>query len=174
MFRKVELEDLRPDKYYYATNDKFDNLTVVMPYKAAKEEWWKYQPWKKGQKVDRTTELWVKQRRRYEKIMTRGVPYSKWPWGWEEISNHIPILALSFEFYVPLPRPPVVETTTGTKAQVQAVKDVLAKKGVPEEMGTGPLGNILKMAGIKTPPKGSTAGRRTRKHTKRSHKTRRR
>ena len=79
MFRKVELKDLRPDKYYYATKDKFDTLTVVMPYKAEKEEWWKYQPWKKGQKVDRTTELWVEQRRRYGKIMTKDVPYSKWP-----------------------------------------------------------------------------------------------
>jgi hypothetical protein len=72
-----------------------------------------------------------------------------------------------------LPKTPVKDTIE-SKAQVQAVKDVLASKGVPDEMGTGPLGNILKMADIKAPPRGSTAGRRTRKHMKRSRKTRRR
>jgi hypothetical protein len=59
------------------------------------------------------------------------------------------------------------------KAKVQAVKDVLAKRGVPEAMDTGPLGNILGMAGIKAPPKRSAAGR-SRHKTRRSARTRRR
>jgi hypothetical protein len=59
------------------------------------------------------------------------------------------------------------------KSKVQAVKDVLAQKGVPEESSTGPLSTILGMVGIKTPPKQSGVGRRkTRKSkSKKSRKT---
>lgn len=67
-------------------------------------------------------------------------------------------------FFVPMNLSDVV----GQKAQVQAVKDVLSKKGVPDEMDTGPLGNILGMAGIKTPPKGARRKTQRRKRTRRN------
>ena len=62
------------------------------------------------------------------------------------------------------------DKTIETKASVQAVKDVLAKRGVAETSDTGPLTTILGMAGIKSPPKQSGVGRR--KKTNRKHKSR--
>lgn len=56
--------------------------------------------------------------------------------------------------------PAPVEQAVRSKAQVQAVKDVLGAKGVPDQMDTGPLGNILSMSGIAPPPKKTGLGRR--------------
>lgn len=69
--------------------------------------------------------------------------------------------------------PNVVEVTTANKAKVQAVKDVMGKRGLPDQMDTGPLGNILGMAGIKAPPKQSGVGRRKTRKTRRKATRRR-
>lgn len=44
-----------------------------------------------------------------------------------------------------------VEIPAANRAKVLAVKDVLGNRGIPDEMDTGPLGNILGMAGIPKP-----------------------
>jgi hypothetical protein len=62
---------------------------------------------------------------------------------------------------------------TEEKAKVQAVKDVLANKGLPDTMDSGPLGNILGMAGIKAPPKRTGLGRRKTNRRTKKRKTRR-
>jgi hypothetical protein len=73
-----------------------------------------------------------------------------------------------------IPKPPISDVIE-TKSQVQAVKDVLASKGLPDTQDTGPLGNILKMADIKAPPKRTGLGRRkTGRRTQKKRTTRRR
>jgi hypothetical protein len=91
--------------------------------------------------------------------------------GWENYlrkrSTYLPS-----EFYLPIN---LVKDTTQSKAQVLAVKDVLAKRGLPDTQDTGPLGNILKMADIKAPPKRTGLGRRkTGRRTPKKRTTRRR
>lgn len=44
-----------------------------------------------------------------------------------------------------------VEIPAANRAKVLAVKDALGNRGIPDEMDTGPLGNILGMAGIPKP-----------------------
>lgn len=56
--------------------------------------------------------------------------------------------------------------------KVQVVKDVLASRGAPDEMDTGPLGDILDMAGIPKPPKPRGA-RRRKTHRKKGGRRRR-
>lgn len=53
-----------------------------------------------------------------------------------------------------------VKESTETKAKVQAVKDVMYQKGLPDTADAGPIGNILGMAGISAPPKKTGLGRR--------------
>ncbi len=69
--------------------------------------------------------------------------------------------------------PTTLENTTENKAKVQAVKDVLANQGLPDTQDTGPLGNILGMAGIKAPPKRTGLGRSRKVRGKARRKTRR-
>lgn len=98
------------------------------------------------------------------------------PMRWSIIPEHDPRririidkIRGEHKFYVPS-----MISMISQKAKVQAVKDVLAQKSIPEESSSGPLGTILGMAGIKQPPKQSGVGRRkTRKSkSKRSKKTR--
>jgi hypothetical protein len=94
-------------------------------------------------------------------------PHNIVPYG-RKIMSYYPI-PISRELHSP------TSLVTDSKSKVQAVKDVLAKKGVPDESDTGPLSNILGMAGIKAPPKQSGVGRRkTRKGKKSKRKTHKR
>lgn len=74
---------------------------------------------------------------------------------------------------VDIPNPFGTARAVGSKAQVQAVKDVLGQKGLPDTMDSGPMGNILGMAGIKAPPKQTgVARRKTRRRRKTTRKSR--
>lgn len=66
-----------------------------------------------------------------------------------------------------------IEQAELDKRIVPVVQEVLDKKGVPSTKATGPLGNILEMAGIKT-PKSSFGGKKTRRGKKVKRKTHKR